>query len=53
ALAVSDAMYFSNWHSHHFPLMKVPLLLMIQNLQNGITINADGLVTINTQTVLN
>ncbi|KAF2886631.1 hypothetical protein ILUMI_19542, partial [Ignelater luminosus] len=53
ALAVSDAIYFSNWYSHYFPTMKVPLLLMIQNAQNGITINAGGLVTINAQTVLN
>ncbi|KAF2893134.1 hypothetical protein ILUMI_13040 [Ignelater luminosus] len=53
ALAVSDAIYFSNWYSHYFPSLKVPLPLMIQNAQNGITINAGGLVTINAQTVLN
>ncbi|KAF2886846.1 hypothetical protein ILUMI_19327, partial [Ignelater luminosus] len=53
AVAVSDAVYFSNWHSQHIRHLKVPLLLMIQNSQNEITIKAGGLVTINAGTIVN
>ncbi|KAF2890787.1 hypothetical protein ILUMI_15386, partial [Ignelater luminosus] len=52
ALAVSDAVYFSKWYCHNFPSLKVPLLLMIQSSQNGITIKAGGLITINAGTVM-
>ncbi|KAF2889996.1 hypothetical protein ILUMI_16177 [Ignelater luminosus] len=53
ALAVSDAVYFSKWYSQHIPHLKVPLLLMIQNSQNEITIKAGGLATINAGTIVN
>ncbi|KAF2886892.1 hypothetical protein ILUMI_19280, partial [Ignelater luminosus] len=53
ALAVSDAVYFSKWYSQHIPDLKVPLLLMIQNSQNEITIKAGDLVTINAGTIVN
>ncbi|KAF2886287.1 hypothetical protein ILUMI_19887, partial [Ignelater luminosus] len=53
ALAVSDGIYSSTWYSHYFPFLKVPLVLMIQSAQNGITIKAGGLIIINAQTVLN
>ncbi|KAF2885979.1 hypothetical protein ILUMI_20196, partial [Ignelater luminosus] len=53
AMAVSDALYFSNWYSHHFPSLKVPLLLIIQNSQNEITLKAGGLVMINAGTIVN
>ncbi|KAF2892631.1 hypothetical protein ILUMI_13541, partial [Ignelater luminosus] len=53
AMAISDALYFSNWYDQHFPSLKVPLLLMIQNSQNEITIKGGGLVTINAGTVVN
>ncbi|KAF2894628.1 hypothetical protein ILUMI_11544, partial [Ignelater luminosus] len=53
ALAVARAIYFSKWYSHHFPCLKVPLLLMMQNAQRGITIKAGGLVAINTETFVN
>ncbi|KAF2892800.1 hypothetical protein ILUMI_13372, partial [Ignelater luminosus] len=52
-LAVSDAVYFSNWYSHCFPSLKVPLTIMIQIAQNGITIRAGGIITINAQTIVN
>ncbi|KAF2891723.1 hypothetical protein ILUMI_14450, partial [Ignelater luminosus] len=53
AMAVSDAVYFSNWYSQDSPHLKVPLLLMIQNSQNEITIKAGDLVIINAGTVVN
>ncbi|KAF2892632.1 hypothetical protein ILUMI_13542, partial [Ignelater luminosus] len=53
ALAVSDAVYFSNWYSQHIPSLKVPLLLIIQNSQNEIAIKGGGLVTINAGTIVN
>ncbi|KAF2886178.1 hypothetical protein ILUMI_19995, partial [Ignelater luminosus] len=53
AVAVSDAVYFSKWYSQHIPDLKVPLLLMIQNSQNEITIKAGDLVTINAGTIVN
>ncbi|KAF2892284.1 hypothetical protein ILUMI_13890 [Ignelater luminosus] len=53
AMAVSDAVYFSKWYSQHIPSLKVPLLLIIQNSQNEITIKAGGLVTINAGTIVN
>ncbi|KAF2896701.1 hypothetical protein ILUMI_09473, partial [Ignelater luminosus] len=53
ALEVSTAVYCSNWYSHCVPSLKVPLTLMIQNAQTGITIKAGGLVTFNAQTVVN
>ncbi|KAF2890981.1 hypothetical protein ILUMI_15192, partial [Ignelater luminosus] len=52
-LAVSDAVYFSNWYSRCFPSLKVPLTIMIQNAQNEITIKAGGIITINAETVVN
>ncbi|KAF2886630.1 hypothetical protein ILUMI_19541, partial [Ignelater luminosus] len=52
-LAVARALYSSKWYSHHFPSLKVPLLLMTQNAQRGITIKAGGLVAINTETFVN
>ncbi|KAF2886787.1 hypothetical protein ILUMI_19388, partial [Ignelater luminosus] len=53
ALAVSNAIYFSKWYSYHFSSLKVPILLMMQNAQRGITIKAGGLVAINTETFVN
>ncbi|KAF2887362.1 hypothetical protein ILUMI_18811, partial [Ignelater luminosus] len=53
AMALSEAVYFSNWYSQNIPHLKVPLLLMIQNSQNEITIKAGDLVTINAGTVVN
>ncbi|KAF2888453.1 hypothetical protein ILUMI_17720, partial [Ignelater luminosus] len=53
ALAVSCAIYSSKWYFHHFPSLKVPLLLIMQNAQHGITIRAGGLVAINTETFVN
>ncbi|KAF2887667.1 hypothetical protein ILUMI_18507, partial [Ignelater luminosus] len=53
ALAVARAIYFSIWYSHHFPSLRVPLLLIMQNAQHGITITAGGLVPINTDTFVN
>ncbi|KAF2887124.1 hypothetical protein ILUMI_19049 [Ignelater luminosus] len=53
AMAVSDAVYFSKWYSQHIPHLKVPLLLMIQNSQNQITIKGGNLVTINADTIVN
>ncbi|KAF2893133.1 hypothetical protein ILUMI_13039, partial [Ignelater luminosus] len=53
ALSVSYAIYSSKWYSHHFPSLNVPLLLMMQNAQHGITIRAGGLVAINTETFVN
>ncbi|KAF2887528.1 hypothetical protein ILUMI_18645 [Ignelater luminosus] len=50
ALSVSYAIYSSKWYANHFPSLKVPLLLMMQNAQQEITIRAGGLVVINTQT---
>ncbi|KAF2891058.1 hypothetical protein ILUMI_15115, partial [Ignelater luminosus] len=52
ALAVSDAVYSSKWYFHKFSRLKTTLLLMIQNSQNGITIKAGGLVTINADTIV-
>ncbi|KAF2899590.1 hypothetical protein ILUMI_06586 [Ignelater luminosus] len=52
AMAVADAVYFSNWYSQH-PSLRVPLLLIIQNSQKEITIKGGGLVTINAETVVN
>ncbi|KAF2887300.1 hypothetical protein ILUMI_18873 [Ignelater luminosus] len=52
ALAISDAVYFSKWYHHNFPSLKSPLLLMIQSSQNGITIKAGGLITLNAETVM-
>ncbi|KAF2893822.1 hypothetical protein ILUMI_12351, partial [Ignelater luminosus] len=53
ALEVSAAVYSSNWYFHCFPSVKVPLTLMSQNSQIGITIKAGGLITFNAQTVVN
>ncbi|KAF2886181.1 hypothetical protein ILUMI_19991, partial [Ignelater luminosus] len=53
AVAVSDAVYFSNWYSNYFPTLKVPLLLIMQRSQNQITIKAGGIVTINAGTIAN
>ncbi|KAF2893602.1 hypothetical protein ILUMI_12573, partial [Ignelater luminosus] len=53
AMAVSDAVYFSNWYSQHNPSLKVPLLLIIQNSQTEITLKGGGLVTINAGTIVN
>ncbi|KAF2886632.1 hypothetical protein ILUMI_19543, partial [Ignelater luminosus] len=53
ALTVACAIYFSKWYSHHFPSLKVPLLLIMQNAQHEITIRAGGLVAINTETFVN
>ncbi|KAF2888152.1 hypothetical protein ILUMI_18021, partial [Ignelater luminosus] len=53
AMAVSDAIYFSNWYSHYFPSLTRPVLLMIQNSQREITITAGGIIIINARTVLN
>ncbi|KAF2886849.1 hypothetical protein ILUMI_19324, partial [Ignelater luminosus] len=53
AVAVSDAVYFSDWYSNHFPSLKVPLLIIMQRSQNEITIKGGGLVTINAGTVVN
>ncbi|KAF2902722.1 hypothetical protein ILUMI_03462, partial [Ignelater luminosus] len=53
ALTVSNAIYFSKWYLHHFPSLKVPILLMMQNAQRGITIKAGGLVAINIETFVN
>ncbi|KAF2897277.1 hypothetical protein ILUMI_08898 [Ignelater luminosus] len=53
ALAVSCAIYSSKWYTHHFPSLKVPLLLMMQNAQQGITIRAGRLVVVNTETFVN
>ncbi|KAF2895544.1 hypothetical protein ILUMI_10631, partial [Ignelater luminosus] len=53
AEAVSDAVYFSNWYSHHSPSLKVPLLLIMQRSQKEIAIKGGGLVTINAGTVVN
>ncbi|KAF2887313.1 hypothetical protein ILUMI_18860, partial [Ignelater luminosus] len=52
ALAISDAVYFSNWYSQNFPSLKAPLLLMIQNSQAGVIIRAGDLITINAETVM-
>ncbi|KAF2903621.1 hypothetical protein ILUMI_02565, partial [Ignelater luminosus] len=51
ASEVANAVYFSNWYSHCFPSLKV-LMLVMQNAQNGITIEACGLITYNVQTVV-
>ncbi|KAF2888634.1 hypothetical protein ILUMI_17540, partial [Ignelater luminosus] len=53
AMAVSDAVYFSNWYFQHVPSLKVPLLLIIQSSQNEITIKAGDLVIINAGTIVN
>ncbi|KAF2887482.1 hypothetical protein ILUMI_18691 [Ignelater luminosus] len=53
AMAVADAVYFSKWYSQHIFALKVPLLLIIQNSQNEITIKAGDLVTINAGTIVN
>ncbi|KAF2889416.1 hypothetical protein ILUMI_16756, partial [Ignelater luminosus] len=53
AMAVSDAVYFSNWYSHHFPSLQVPLLLIMQRSQKEIIIKGGDLVTINAGTILN
>ncbi|KAF2885923.1 hypothetical protein ILUMI_20250, partial [Ignelater luminosus] len=53
AMAVSDAVYFSNWYSQHIPSLKVPMLLIMQNSQNEIIIKGGGLVTINAGTIVN
>ncbi|KAF2888739.1 hypothetical protein ILUMI_17433, partial [Ignelater luminosus] len=53
AIAVSDAVYFSDWYSQHLHSLKVPLLLVIQNSQKEITIKGGGLVTINAGTIVN
>ncbi|KAF2892967.1 hypothetical protein ILUMI_13209, partial [Ignelater luminosus] len=52
ALTVSDAVYSSKWYLHEFSRLKATLLLMIQNSQNGITIKAGGLITINAETIV-
>ncbi|KAF2894585.1 hypothetical protein ILUMI_11589 [Ignelater luminosus] len=52
ALRVSDAVYSSKWYFHEFSRLKATLLLMIQNSQNGITIKAGGLFTINADTIV-
>ncbi|KAF2892038.1 hypothetical protein ILUMI_14135, partial [Ignelater luminosus] len=53
AVAVSDAVYFSNWYSQHISHLKIPLLLIIQNSQKEITLKAEDLVIINAGTVVN
>ncbi|KAF2893296.1 hypothetical protein ILUMI_12877, partial [Ignelater luminosus] len=53
AMAVSDAVYFSNWYTQHIPSLKVPILLVMQNSQNEIIIKGGGLVTINAETIVN
>ncbi|KAF2898036.1 hypothetical protein ILUMI_08141, partial [Ignelater luminosus] len=53
AVAVSDALYFSNWYSYNIPSLKLPLLLIMQHSQKEITIKGGGLVTINAETVVN
>ncbi|KAF2891733.1 hypothetical protein ILUMI_14440, partial [Ignelater luminosus] len=53
ALAVARSIYSSKWYSHHFPSLRVPILLIMQNAQHGITIRAGGLVPINTDTFVN
>ncbi|KAF2900078.1 hypothetical protein ILUMI_06108, partial [Ignelater luminosus] len=45
--------FFCHWYSHHYPSLKVPLLLIMQRSQNEITIKGGGLVTINAETVVN
>ncbi|KAF2886956.1 hypothetical protein ILUMI_19217, partial [Ignelater luminosus] len=52
AMAVSDAIYSSNWYSQDISSLKVPLQLIIQNSQNEITIKAGDLVTINAGTIV-
>ncbi|KAF2896289.1 hypothetical protein ILUMI_09887 [Ignelater luminosus] len=53
ALAVADAIYFSDWYSQYYPFLKYPVCVMIQNAQHEITIKAGGLIDINAATVLN
>ncbi|KAF2890620.1 hypothetical protein ILUMI_15553, partial [Ignelater luminosus] len=53
AMAVSYAVYFSDWYSQHIPSLKAPLLLIIQNSQNEIIIKGGDLVTINARTIVN
>ncbi|KAF2886540.1 hypothetical protein ILUMI_19633 [Ignelater luminosus] len=53
ALAVADAVYFSNWYSQYFPSLKIPVCFMIQNAQREVTIKASGLVIMDATTVLN
>ncbi|KAF2893716.1 hypothetical protein ILUMI_12457, partial [Ignelater luminosus] len=53
AMAVSDAVYFSNWYSQQISSLKAPLLLIIQNSQNEIIIKGGNLVTINAGTIVN
>ncbi|KAF2888900.1 hypothetical protein ILUMI_17273, partial [Ignelater luminosus] len=52
ALTVSDAVYSSKWYYHEFSRLKATVLLMIQNSQNGITIKACDLITINAATAV-
>ncbi|KAF2890318.1 hypothetical protein ILUMI_15855, partial [Ignelater luminosus] len=53
AMAISDAIYSSNWYSYYFSTLTKPILLMIQNSQREITITAGGIIIMNPQTVLN
>ncbi|KAF2894841.1 hypothetical protein ILUMI_11334, partial [Ignelater luminosus] len=52
ALTVSDAVYSSKWYFQEFSRLKATLLLMIQSSQNGITVKAGGLITINAETIV-
>ncbi|KAF2892964.1 hypothetical protein ILUMI_13206, partial [Ignelater luminosus] len=52
ALTVADAVYSSKWYFHEFPRLKNTLLLMIQNSQNGVTIEAGGLIIFNAETIV-
>ncbi|KAF2894829.1 hypothetical protein ILUMI_11352 [Ignelater luminosus] len=53
ALAVADAIYFSDWYSQYYPFLRYPVCVMIQNAQQEITIKASGLINMNAATVLN
>ncbi|KAF2902339.1 hypothetical protein ILUMI_03849 [Ignelater luminosus] len=53
AVAISDAIYSSNWYSHYLPSLTKPILFMIQNSQREIIITAGGILIINARTVLN
>ncbi|KAF2896288.1 hypothetical protein ILUMI_09886, partial [Ignelater luminosus] len=53
ALAVADAVYFSDWYSQYYPFLRYPVCVMIQNAQEEITIKAGGLIDMNAATVLN
>ncbi|KAF2894971.1 hypothetical protein ILUMI_11204 [Ignelater luminosus] len=51
-MAVSDAIYNSDWYLQDYSVIRAPIPLIIQKSQQSITFLAGGLFQINARTIL-